>query len=121
MPGAPCLPEQDPARRSNRNHGQVLHDVNLAFYWVLGEHDAVPRDIKRRAFHRAAGRAWKWAHRHGGQSLLSRYFLLNLMSYLPLPGGHQRLIGATLGAFHLSSPIRHGSSPRPCCIAQGKQ
>lgn len=113
------MPEQDPARWSNRNHGQVLHDVNLAFYWLLGDHRDVPVDVARRAFHRAAGRAWKWAHRHGGQSVFSRYFLLNLLSYLPLPFGYQSLIGATLGAFHLSSKIRHGTAPRPCCISAG--
>lgn len=111
------MPEQDPARWSNRNHGQVLHDVNLAFYWLLDDHDEVPPEIRRRAFHRAAGRAWKWAHRHGGQSLWSRYFLLNLLSYLPLPAGQQTLIGATLGAFHMTSRIRHGTAPRPCCVA----
>jgi glycosyltransferase involved in cell wall biosynthesis len=103
-----AMPEQDPTRWSNRNLGQVLHDVNLALYWLLREHPEIDRPFRRRAFHRCAGRAWKWARRHGGHGLASSYFALNLLSYLPVPFGHARLIGGTLGAFRGGGTVRRG-------------
>ena len=35
---------------------------------------------------RAAGRAWKWAHRHRGASIVSKPFVVHVVSRLPIAG-----------------------------------
>lgn len=106
------MPRTDAARWSNRALGQVLHDVNMAVYFMLRETPNVSLRIRNKAARRTAGRAWNWARRHGGASVLSRYFLLHLVCHLPLPCGHAALVRRTLDAFRDSADIRV-PEPRP--------
>ena len=90
---------------------QLYHDMNLALQTAV--RDGLSRSLNRYAFQRAAGRAWKWATRHGGAGLTSPYFWLYAMSYLPVPlwPDVPHLIGATLPAYHSDPNIRR-SFPR---------
>jgi hypothetical protein len=89
---------------------QTFHDYNLALYYFLRDHPALLPRLGRLAFHRAAGRAWNWARRHGGAGWGSPYFRLNLMSYLawgpdPLAGIRRSLGAFALGAAAAARPL----------------
>lgn len=61
--------------RLTSSEAQILHDINGALYCLYDNfgHD-LPYGIKMYIGHRATGRAWKWAHRHNGKSILSGDF-----------------------------------------------
>jgi hypothetical protein len=52
------------------------------------------------------GRAWKWAHRHEGASLLSPYFWAYAVSLLPLPAGFGALLELSCRPFGRSKTLR---------------
>jgi hypothetical protein len=60
--------------RLGGNQAQALHDLNLALAYFVADHPALQRALARAAFIRAAGRAWAWARRRGGKTMLSREF-----------------------------------------------
>jgi hypothetical protein len=53
------------------------------FGYFLQDFPDVPVAVRRRAARRAAGRAWRWCHRHGGAGLLSWWSVRRLWSFLP--------------------------------------
>ncbi len=64
--------------------GQALHDTNRALFNLIAADPDLPARYKLVAMRRAAGRAWKWALRHRGASVLSRPFLVHAISRLPM-------------------------------------
>ena len=56
------------------NSAQILHDATAALYRLIAEVPGVSRKDKKLAARKAAGRAWKWAHRKQGANILSRDF-----------------------------------------------
>ncbi|MGQ0676531.1 MAG: glycosyltransferase family 2 protein, partial [Rhodospirillales bacterium] len=101
-----CLgPAGEPGRIMTGSKHQLLHDYNAALHWFLADHPDLPARLKRLAFRRAAGRAWKWASREEGLGAGSRYFRLNLWSYAPVFCDFARAIGQTLPAFALSREV----------------
>ncbi len=67
-----AMPMVAPGRLSG-NDAQTLHDVNLALLRFLRGHPALPAKLRRFGVKRAAGRAWNWARRHGGGSLIKLF------------------------------------------------
>lgn len=63
---APLLatPHAAPGRMS-ANHAHTLHDMNAALFRFLRRHPDLPGPLQRLALGRAAGRATRWAKRHG--------------------------------------------------------
>lgn len=101
-------PGDEPGRIMTGRKNQLLHDYNAALYWFLRDNPGLPARLKRLAFRRAAGRAWKWASREEGRGVASAYFWLNVWSYAPFECDFARAVGATLKAFALSRPVRAG-------------
>lgn len=84
-------PDAAPGRLSDQQ-AQTLHDINLALGNLLADHpDALSPALRRLALRRATGRAWSWARRRGGRSLLCR--------------DHWRSIGARLGLYRASPGV----------------
>jgi len=100
------MPTQDPGRWSNRAKGQVLHDVNAALMYFIGDYPDLPARIRRMALRRAAGRAWKFARRHGDVTFISQCFLDSLLSRVPNFFDEVRFISRTCEAFRRIAPIR---------------
>jgi glycosyltransferase involved in cell wall biosynthesis len=100
------MPTQDPERWSNRAQGQVLHDVNAALKFFLLDNPDLAASLSRTARRRAAGRAWKFARRHGNAGFLSRPFLDYVLSRLPSMGDGPSFIDRTCRTFRQVAPIR---------------
>ena len=64
--------------------GQALHDTNRALLNLIVADPVLPARYKLVAMRRAAGRAWKWALRHRGATLLSCPFFVHAISRLPI-------------------------------------
>ena len=112
-------PADEPGRIMTGRKNQLLHDYNAALYWFLKDHPELPQEIKRLAFRRAAGRAWKWAKREEGRGVASPYFWLNAWSYAPLGCDFMRGVGRTMDAFALSRPVRGGYALRAGAVSAG--
>ena len=106
-------PGDEPGRIMTGRKNQLLHDYNAALYWFLKDHGELPLPLQRRAFRRAAGRAWKWANREEGLNFASRFFWLNAWSYMPVGCDFARAVGRTMDAFALSRPVRPGYGLAP--------
>jgi glycosyltransferase involved in cell wall biosynthesis len=87
------------------NRGQQLKRVTMACAHFVRDHPEVPDELKRFACRRAAGRAWKYARRSLGAGHVSRWFWLNLRSYLPMAAGFADFIETCAGAFD-AAPAR---------------
>lgn len=57
--------------RLSANEAQILHDVNLAVAHLFKDQPGLRAAYGRLAARRATGRAWHWAQRRAGQSILS--------------------------------------------------
>lgn len=75
-------------RRISSDGRQILHDCNLALANLFDDYPHLRADYGWRAAKRAAGRAWHWARRHEGKSLLSREYLNFVTSHLRLGDFH---------------------------------
>jgi glycosyltransferase involved in cell wall biosynthesis len=71
------------AGRVSDDEAQILHDLNAALACFIDETPDLDPAIRRRMLARGTGRAWKWANRQAGQSMLSPYFLMYVLSRLP--------------------------------------
>jgi GT2 family glycosyltransferase len=80
------------------DEGRQLARVTRALGHFLADQPALPRDLRRLAARRAAGRAWLWQHRHGGAGLLSRWSLRRLAALLP-PADAAAFVHASAEAF----------------------
>ena len=79
---------------------QVLHDLNAALGYFVADHPELDEKLKARMLQRAAGRAWKWAKREEGHSILSQHFWHNIWARVsPQSGDTSARILATCTAF----------------------
>jgi glycosyltransferase involved in cell wall biosynthesis len=79
---------------------QVLHDSNLAMGYFVAENPGLGPSIKALMLQRAAGRAWKWARRREGETLLSKHYYRYFWSMLsPGSGDTAERILATCQSF----------------------
>ncbi|HWB48655.1 MAG TPA: glycosyltransferase family 2 protein [Stellaceae bacterium] len=92
--------------RLNDNQAQILHDVNRALAYFIADHPGLPPGLARRAFARAASRAWRWARRHGGKGLASPEFRRFCGARLGLLAATHANLLATCGAFAETNTIR---------------
>jgi hypothetical protein len=98
-------PASDP-RRLGTDGAQTLHDINLALADFLDAHPGIPPRCRRLATRRALTRAWLWAHRRAGRSVLSRAFLRFAFSRLRLDAGGPDAIRRSCRAFRTTDRIR---------------
>ena len=81
------------------NRGRQLQRATRALAYFLRDHPDLPVAMQRFACRRAAGRAWKFARRDRGAGYASRWFWLNLRSYLPIETGWPEFIDICATAF----------------------
>jgi glycosyltransferase involved in cell wall biosynthesis len=95
-------PEAAGPDRLSCNKAQVLHDLNLALLLFLEDRPELPARYRRMALRRIAARAWKWARREAGRSVLSREALLCLGAAL----GRREAAWAGLDIFAAGGSVR---------------
>lgn len=93
--------------RINDGGPQILHDSNLTLLLFLSERK-LPAALAAPAVRRALTRAWLWARRREHASLLSRWWLLRLLGWLPCASLRLALLRRSCAAFTLSAPVRRG-------------
>ncbi|MBL4691920.1 MAG: glycosyltransferase [Magnetovibrio sp.] len=86
---------------------QVLHDLNFALAYFIADHPELPAKLKSKIVQRTTGRAWKWAKRVGGASILSKHFGRYIRAVLfPNFGNTSALIQSSCEAFRTTSNVR---------------
>jgi glycosyltransferase involved in cell wall biosynthesis len=103
-----ALTASGPRQHLDDGGPQVLHDINLALYYFLSEHD-VPVNVVRSTVRRGLKRAWHWARRREGARLFDPSLRRLLASYLPFAGSPEAL-RESCAAFSVSRPVRRPSS-----------
>lgn len=78
------IPKEAPGRLGSLNHRQ-LQRVNKAVAYFVADYPDLPSKVKQHALRRCYGRAWKCVRRNLKAGLTSRWFWLNLLTYIPLP------------------------------------
>jgi hypothetical protein len=94
------------ADRLSDNQAQILHDGNLSLALFCADRPELPRELARYGFVRAATRAWAWARRRGGKSVLSREFGLVCGARLGFLAPTPENLHRTCIAFAETHPIR---------------
>lgn len=94
-------PAADESRIMVGQGHQAHHDYALVLANFLRAHPDLEARYGKLAFHRAAGRAWKYARRAAGLGWTSRYPWLNLLSYLGPVGAAADAIRKTMGVYAL--------------------
>jgi glycosyltransferase involved in cell wall biosynthesis len=94
-----------PRRHLNDGGPQVPHDLNLALFHFLSERE-VPAHLRRRAVHRGLQRAWKWARRREGATMLDPAFRMLLAGYVARRARSLALLQQSCAAFAASRPVR---------------
>jgi hypothetical protein len=87
-------------------HPTMVYTMSANMYHFLRDNPDVSSDLQRLAFKRCAGRAWKWAKREHGKSMLSREFYLYLMAQLPFWSQTAEWVKKTLCAWE-NDNVRH--------------
>ena len=86
---------------------QIEHDRNAALYGLVRDFPDLPLAIRRLAFRRAAGRAWKWARRvNGAHAGLDPSFWLNVLSYAPGLPNYPELLRRTMEPYRRTGGVR---------------
>lgn len=106
------LPTESPGRLS-ANEGRQLQRVTKALALFLNDHPDLPSPAKRFACRRAAGRAWKYARRRGGEPTFGRWFWRNLAGQLGMVGDHAAFVTACGAAFRSAEHSAPGETERP--------
>lgn len=99
------LPRAAPGRLSD-NCAQTLHDVNLALARFVAESPSLPEPLRRFALQRAAGRAWKWAKRELGRSMVSCEFFRYVASRARALAPTAERFEATCAPFRAQGRVR---------------
>lgn len=92
------LPREAPGRLST-NEGRQLQRVTRALALFLADNPDLAPGLKRYACARAAGRAYKFARRRGGEGVLGRWFWRNLAAQLGLVRDAPAFVEACCMAF----------------------
>jgi hypothetical protein len=98
-------PADDPHRLMN-SEAQQQHDQSLTALNTLRDNLHLPPRFRRLVQKQLTGRAWKWAARHDGATMLSPYFWLFLVARLPGAWLTDRRLEATLAAFRRGNAVR---------------
>ena len=98
------------ADRMTSNEAQILHDVSAATACFIADHADLPGKLKRVFLRRVWGRAWKWASRRGGASMVSVTFACYALAQLRLLPPTVPLFMRACRPFRETDPIR---VPRP--------
>ena len=93
------LPEEAPGRLST-NEGLQLQRVTKALALFLCDNPDLPAADKRYACRRAAGRAWKYARRRGGDPWFGPWMWRNLISRAGVFLDHAAFVEGCCNAFH---------------------
>lgn len=96
----------DQTRIMTGSKHQLFHDYNAVLWRFLADHPDLPRRYQTLAFRRAAGRAYKWAHREEGVVGPSRYLYLSLRAHAPWGANCAEGIRQTLAVFSRTRPVR---------------
>lgn len=96
------LPEEAPGRLST-NEGLQLQRVTKALALFLCDNPDLPAADKRYACRRAAGRAWKYARRRGGDPWLGPWMWRNLISRVGVFVDHAVFVEGCCDAFHTAN------------------
>jgi glycosyltransferase involved in cell wall biosynthesis len=93
--------------RVSDDEAQILHDLNAELAFFVDETPDLDAAVMRRMLTRGTGRAWKWASRRAGHSLLSPYFLMYLLSRLPTSRAQAiKRLFRSREIFRITSPVR---------------
>ncbi|HUZ71820.1 MAG TPA: glycosyltransferase family 2 protein [Stellaceae bacterium] len=106
-----CMGPRDEPGRLMKDPVQQTHDQSLTALCTLRDHAGLPRRIRRLVQKQVTGRAWKWATRHNGATVLSREFWLFLAARLPGVRFSDETLAGTLEAFRRRHPIRLMPAP----------
>jgi hypothetical protein len=98
-------PANEPGRLMKRPV-QQQHDQSLTALHTLRDNPDLPRRFRRLVQKQMTGRAWKWAARNDGASVLSRAFWLFLAARLPGVMLDDAVLETTLAAFRRHNAIR---------------
>jgi glycosyltransferase involved in cell wall biosynthesis len=94
-------PAADESRIMVGQGHQAHHDYALVLANFLRAYPEIERHYGKLAFHRAAGRAWKYARRAAGLGWTSKYAWLHLLSYLGPMGKAADAIAKTMDVYAL--------------------
>ncbi len=103
------LPEDVPGRLST-NEGRQLQRVTRALALFLADHPDLPADVRRYACVRAAGRAYKYARRRGGEGSLGTWFWRHLAAQLGLVRDAPAFVEACCRAFRSAEAAPPGGT-----------
>ncbi|HUB95462.1 MAG TPA: glycosyltransferase family 2 protein [Stellaceae bacterium] len=101
-----CMGPADEPGRIMKNPAQLQHDQSLSALLILRDHPELAHRIRRLVQKQVTGRAWKYAARHNGASVTSRFFWLFLAARLPLVKLGDEMLQSTLAAFRRSDNVR---------------
>ena len=79
-----AAPLGEPGRLSE-DVSKMLADANKALFHFVRDTPDLSTTHRWFAARRAAGRSWKWQHRHNGATAFSRHHLRYIGAYLPVP------------------------------------
>lgn len=103
------IPEEAPGRLST-NEGRQLQRVTQALAYFLADHPHLPKDIRRFACRRSAGRAYKFARRRGGEAAFGRWFWRNIAAQLGLVGDAAAFVEGCCPAFRTAERAAPGEA-----------
>jgi len=103
------LPQESPGRLST-NEGRQLQRVTHALALFLADHPDLPGGLRRYACARAAGRAYKYARRRGGEGRLGRWFWRHLAAQLGLVRDAPAFVEACCCAFRSAEATPPGGA-----------
>lgn len=110
-----AVPSGDSSRMTG-NEAQILHDVSLATAYFIADHPELGGGLKKRFLKRACGRAWKWASRHSGASILSTAFRDFVLAEMNLLSPTFAAFERSCRPFQATHPIRR-SGHRTATVA----
>jgi hypothetical protein len=101
-----CMGPRDEPTRLMKYPVQQMHDQSLTALYTLRDNPRLPRRIRHLVQRQMTGRAWKWASRHDGATIFSRYFWLFLQAHLPGIVLDDATLESTLHAFRCRNAVR---------------
>jgi hypothetical protein len=103
------LPKESPGRLST-NEGRQLQRVTRSLALFLEDHPDLPAEIRRYACARAAGRAYKYARRRGGEGAFSRWLWRHLAAQIGLVKDAPSFVDRCCDAFRSAEALPPGES-----------
>lgn len=101
------LPRESPGRLSS-NEGRQLQRVTRSLALFLADHPDLPADLRRYACARAAGRAYKYARRRGGEGVFGQWFWRHFTAQLGLVKDAPGFVDGCCDAFRSAEALPPG-------------